>query len=270
MTESGDRPATDPSLARSFPSAPNLLAAWEEHAAEFVVWARTHGHDSYWRFHRDQFLDLLPPPGRATLDIGCGEGRLSRDLTALGHRVTGVDASPTMVAAAREADPSIPAHVADAAALPFPDESFDCAVAFMSLQDVDDMPGAVREAARVLEAGGYLCVAVVHPINSAGRFEGDEPESPFTIAGSYLEPFAYRDDVVRDGLTMTFTSVHRPLSAYADALSDANLLVDRIREWPIPDAAIRAERDRRWQRVPGFLHLRARKPAASPAGDPRA
>jgi Methyltransferase domain len=36
-----------------------------------------------------------------------GEGRLSRDLKARGHTVVGVDASPTMVAAAREADPAI-------------------------------------------------------------------------------------------------------------------------------------------------------------------
>ena len=36
-------------------------------------------HDSYALYHRDPFLDLLPPPGRLTLDIGCGEARLLRD-----------------------------------------------------------------------------------------------------------------------------------------------------------------------------------------------
>jgi len=39
------------------------------------------------------------------VDIGCGEGRVSRDLAAKAHTVTGVDAAPTMIAAAREADP---------------------------------------------------------------------------------------------------------------------------------------------------------------------
>jgi len=270
MPESGDPPGPHTSIERSYPAVTSLRTAWEEHANEFVAWARAPGHDSYWRFHRDQFLDLLPPPGRATLDIGCGEGRLSRDLRSLGHAVTGVDASPTMAAAARDADPSIPVHVADAAALPFDDASFDYAVAFMSLQDVDDMPRAVHEAARVLEPTGCLCVAVVHPINSAGRFEDDEPGSPFTIAGSYLESFVYRDGVTRDGLAMTFTSIHRPLSAYTDALSGAGMVVERIREWPVPETAIRGERDRRWQRVPLFLHLRARKAPASPAEGGRA
>lgn len=92
-------------MQRTRMSAANLRAAWEDHAAEFIAWAREPNHDSYWRFHRDQFLELLPPPGRRTLDLGCGEGRLSRDLKALGHEMVAVDASPTMLSAAREADP---------------------------------------------------------------------------------------------------------------------------------------------------------------------
>jgi SAM-dependent methyltransferase len=103
----------------------SLRDAWERNAAGFIAWARAPGHDSYWRFHRDQFLELVPPPGRLTLDIGCGEGRLSRDLKALGHTVVGVDASPTMVAHAREADPALEVRLADAAALPLPDGAAD-------------------------------------------------------------------------------------------------------------------------------------------------
>src|SRR5204862_4272284 len=102
------------------PSA-DLAAAWHEHAPEFITWARRPGHDSYWRFHRDVFFELLPPPGRRTLDLGCGEGRLARDLAALGHTVVGVDAAPAMVDAARDADPGFDVQLADAAALPFED-----------------------------------------------------------------------------------------------------------------------------------------------------
>ncbi|HKC77611.1 MAG TPA: class I SAM-dependent methyltransferase, partial [Gaiellaceae bacterium] len=114
-----------------------LGRAWEENAAAWVEWARAPGHDSYWRFHRDVFLELVPPPVGRTLDLGCGEGRLARDLAALGHDVVGVDASPTMIAAARAAAPGLELHVADAAALPFADASFGLVVAFMSLQDID-------------------------------------------------------------------------------------------------------------------------------------
>jgi SAM-dependent methyltransferase len=51
------------------------------------------------------FLELVPAAGRATLDLSCGEGRVARDLAARGHRVTGIDTSPTMIEAAGQADP---------------------------------------------------------------------------------------------------------------------------------------------------------------------
>ena len=52
----------------------SLSDAWEREANAWIKWARAPGHDSYWRFHRDQFLAIVPPPGRLTLDLGCGEG----------------------------------------------------------------------------------------------------------------------------------------------------------------------------------------------------
>jgi SAM-dependent methyltransferase len=251
-------PADHPLIRTRLASA-DLRDAWERHAAEFVAWARKSDHDSYW-FHRDLFLQGLPPPGQRTLDLGCGEGRLSRDLEATGHRVVGIDASPTMLAAAKEKDPSIPICLADAAVLPFSSGSFDCVVAFMSLQDVDDFRRAIGETARVLRAGGWMCIAIVHPLNSAGEFVDEDPGSPFVIKGSYLEPYLYEDNIVRDGTEMTFVSAHRPLSAYADALRDAGLLIERVKEPAFPEHAIVAPRQHRWQKVPLFLHLRALKP----------
>jgi SAM-dependent methyltransferase len=180
----------------------------------------------------------------------------------LGHQIVGVDASPTLVAAAQELDPSIDIRQADAAALPFEEASSDLAIAFMSLHDIDDMPAAVREIARVLEPGGHFCIAIVHPINSAGHFESERADAPFAIKGGYLEPFRYADTVERDGLSMTFHSRHRPLEAYSVALEDSGFVVEAIREPRVPDHAIASERGRRWQRLPLFLHLRARRMAS--------
>jgi SAM-dependent methyltransferase len=246
-------------IRRTRSAKADLGGAWEEQAARWVAWARAEGHDSYWLFNRDAFLDLVPPPGRRTLELGCGEGRLCRDLKALGHDMVGVDLSPTLVAAAREADPAIEVHEADAAALPFADGAFDCVVAFMSLQDVEDLRGAVSEAARVLERSGRLCVAIVHPLNSAGQFAGEEADSPFVIDGSYLDSSYYADDIERDGLALTFVSAHRPLETYADALADAGFLIERVLEPPVPEAAYKTERARRWTRIPLFLYVRAVK-----------
>ena len=238
----------------------NLRERWEAHASQWIEWARTPGHDSYWRHHRDQFLEIVPTPGRRTIDIGCGEGRLTRHLKELGHDIVGIDTSPSLVAAAREADPLMDIRLADAGALPLDDASADLAIAFMSLHDIDLMAGAVREAARILEPGGRLCVAIVHPINSAGHFETTAADAPFTIAGSYLGAFDYADAVERGGRTMTFHGRHRPLESYFLALEEAGLLVEALREPSLPDYALVSERSRRWQRVPLFLHLRARRP----------
>jgi SAM-dependent methyltransferase len=238
----------------------DMRSAWEESAAGVIAWFRAPGHDSYWQYHRDQFLELLPPPGRLTLDIGCGEGRLSRDLEALAHTVVALDSSPSMVEAARQAGPTIETLLGDAAELPFPDAYADLVVAFMSLQDIDDAEGAIREAARVLEPGGRLCLAVVHPLGSAGRFDGDEPDSPFVIRGSYLSRFRYRDVMERDGLEAAFDSEHRPIQWYFAELEAAGFLVERLRETPVPDSALTEERQRRWQRLPLFLHVRAVRP----------
>src|SRR5271168_712036 len=97
-----------------------LSEAWEQEAAKWIEWARKPGHDSYWQFHRDQFFELVPPPGKLTIDIGCGEGRLTRHLKELGHNVKGFDVSKTMINAAQQADPKGTYEIAGAGALPLP------------------------------------------------------------------------------------------------------------------------------------------------------
>jgi len=228
-----------------------LRQAWERNAQDWIRWAREPGHDSYWRFHRDRFLELVPAPGRLTLDIGCGEGRLSRDLAARGHRVIGIDPSPEVIAAARVLSPELEFVETDAADLPLENESVDLAIAFMSLQDIDDMPGAVSEAARVLTPDGHFLAAVVHPINSGHRLDREHPERPLELVDNYFDRRHYADTLERDGLKITFESVHWTLQDYFDALAAAGLVVEALRE--IEGTGVR------WSRYPLFLHLLAAK-----------
>lgn len=240
-----------------------VTPAWDAHAQQWIAWARAPGFDIYWTFHRDLFLEIVPPPGRLTLDIGCGEGRLTADLARVGHRVVGIDASPRLIGAARAAHPELDLRVADAAALPLPDASADLAIAFMSLHDMDDAAGAIAEAGRVVGSGGRFCIALVHPLNSAGVFPDDgDPGAPLVIGGSYLAERRYVDDVERDGLPMTFTSIHRPIEAYTDMLASAGFVIERLREPAFPEHAVTRSSNRRWQRIPLFLHIRALRSGA--------
>jgi SAM-dependent methyltransferase len=227
---------------------------WIEEAERWTAWARTPGHDAYW-FYRHAFFELVPPPGRATLEVGCGEGRVTRDLAARGHRVTALDVVPQLVELARAEDPESTYVVGDAASLPFDDGHFDLVVAYNSLMDVDDMPAAVAETARVLEPGGRLCACITHPVMDAGRWQGEA----LVIEGSYLDTRRYEGTFGRDGLEVTFRGWCYPLEAYAKALEDAGFVIEALRE-PLPASDAPPDYDHHL-RIPVFLMLRALKPS---------
>jgi SAM-dependent methyltransferase len=220
----------------------SLREIWDEQAEAWARFARTPGHDPAHETNFGAFLELLPPPGRRTLDLGCGEGRCGAELERRGYRVVGIDSSPRMVELARERHEAI---LADATALPFADAEFDLVVAYMSLMNMDDLPGAVREAARVLGRDGRLCAAVVHPTFAAA----ERDEAGRLVLERYFEAptKVWEDD--RGGIRMVFHDRVIPLQEYSQAFEGAGLLLERMREVA----------SRRRPSLPLFLHLRARK-----------
>jgi len=97
-------------------------------------------------------LDLLDPqPGEHILDVGCGEGTLTRKIIERGASLLGVDNSPEMIAAARAA--GIDAVLMDAADMPFSAE-FDAAFSNATLHWVLEKEQAARAIFRALKPGG--------------------------------------------------------------------------------------------------------------------
>jgi SAM-dependent methyltransferase len=214
-----------------------LRDAWERQADNWRRWARTPGHDHwFWEHNWPAFERLLPGPGAATLDLGCGEGRVGALLRDLGHAPSGVDASPTLCAAARERGVYEEVVEADAAAMPFDDGAFDVIVAFMSLHDMDDPGAALRESGRVLAAGGGLAIATLHPVKTA------------PAVSDYLASERYDEPIERDGIPMVFSSLHHSLQRYFELLRAGGFLVEDLRELRVESTGL-----------PDLLHLLARK-----------
>ena len=174
-----------------------------------------------------------------------------RHVLVVRHRLAQrLDQQPGPLERAREAAPEIEVLDGDAAAIPLGDGAVDLVVCSMALLNFDDLDGAVREVARVLEPGGRLCFSTVHPWNLLK----DEPD--------YFAEATYAETRTRDGLTMTFTDRHRPLGVLAGAFERAGLLTEALRE-PVPDDehVARHPSVERWRRTPVFLLGRAVKPA---------
>lgn len=101
-------------------------------------------------------VDLLDPrPGERVLDVGCGSGELTRAIADRGARVVGVDASPDMIAAARQGFPDLEFAVADARTMRF-DAPFDAVFSNAALHWIRPPEAAAERIFAALRPGGRL------------------------------------------------------------------------------------------------------------------
>ena len=107
--------------------------------------------------------------GSSALDVGGGTGVLARHVAAAsGCSVTVLDRDPLAVETASSRS-SVSAVLGDAAAMPFPDASFDAALFIDAFHHVADQRSAVCETARVLRPGGLVLVAERDPAYFAAK-----------------------------------------------------------------------------------------------------
>jgi SAM-dependent methyltransferase len=124
--------------------------------------------------------------GRTVLDLGCGTGRHAEWLAAAGARVTAVDFSEGMLAAARRkphaAAVRFLAHDLHDP-LPFPDAAFDLVVSGLVLEHLQEPTPFFREARRVLAPGGRAVVSAMHPAMflRGGQARFTDPDSGHAV-----------------------------------------------------------------------------------------
>lgn len=116
------------------------------------------------------------------LDAGCGSGLFASQAAATGATITGLDATPELIAEAQQRAPGIRFLTGDLEELPFPDASFTVVTGFNSFQYAANVPNAFAEARRVLQPGGRL-VAMIW-----GNREETEAATYLRAVGSLLPP----------------------------------------------------------------------------------
>jgi SAM-dependent methyltransferase len=98
--------------------------------------------------------------GQRVLDVGAGTGALTAELVRRGAEASAADPSPPFVAALRERFPDIGVHEAPAEELPWPDESFDAALAQLVVTFMRDAPAGIAEMRRVVRPGGIVAACM--------------------------------------------------------------------------------------------------------------
>ena len=160
--------------------------------------------------------ELSPTADDYLLEVGCGGGALLKQVLQSGCRAAAVDHSIDMVRLAREENRDavqqgrLEVRHASAERLPFPDETFTCAVMTGVLGFLPDPVTALKEIRRVLAGGGRIVVlgsdpelrgtpAAPEPMASRLRFYYDEELRQLATDAGYtgvrvepwdLEPFA--------------------------------------------------------------------------------
>ena len=251
---------------------------WNDSAESWTKLARA-GYDIY-RDHLNTpaFFAMLPDvEGLAGLDIGCGEGYNTRLLAARGARMTAIDISQVFIKHAQAAEENerrgIHYQVASAVSLPFADEQFDFAAAFMSLMDVPETDRALAEVARVLKPGGFLQFSIAHPCfdtphrrnlrDANHRTYAIEVGDYFTGSHGEIDEWLFKGAPaeVKQGMRkFKIPRFRRPLSDWLNLLVESGFEIEQAAEPRPSDEIVRAHPGLQdAQVVAYFLHLRVRR-----------
>lgn len=181
--------------------------------------------------------------GKEVLDLGCGNGYLARRFAREGAGVTAVDSSSRMIRNAQAHDPENHLKIvyihADANRLSMlPDASFDLVFANMSLMDIEDAEGAIREVSRVLKREGRFVASISHPCFDNGSNSGwliekisGEPRKIYRRIRAYRKPFSENIPWRLQNNERKFTQAfHRPLNWYGRILSSNGLTITALEE----------------------------------------
>ena len=236
--------------------------SWEQLAEEWAAQAPFNDYRNV--FLMPQTFALLGEvAGKKVLDVGCGEGGYTRRLAHKGAEATGIDGSPTMIEFARQRATqegvTVVYETRNANALDgLADESFDIALAAMSLMDVEDYVGAVAEISRVLRKGGELLMSITHPCFSGrgSRWHKEAGEYKHFAVDNYSVDETW-EEFINDKFTRPVLFRHKPLQDFMAPLLAQGFRLTLFHEpTATPEQILQAPRLARLNRVALFLFMK--------------
>lgn len=265
------RPETRKPIVRKRAARPEAApTAWQGFGPWYHELVGGKGHYYHQRIVVPGVLRLLRlRPRSSLLDLACGQGILSRHLP---KKVDywGVDASTTLIDAARAHAPKGASFlVADVTRpLPLEKQDFSHASIVLALQNMESPGNAIRTASSHLHSGGRLVLVLNHPCFRIPRQSSwgidEASDTQYRRLNGYLSPQRIPMQVHpgQGDRSPVMWAFHHPLEYYFKALSQAGFAVLDLEEWvsdktSIGTAARRENRARK--EFPLFLALLARK-----------
>lgn len=259
-----------PALPRS--PAPAAPTAWEAQAPWYDQRHGEGGDDFHSKLIIPAVLRQLDArAGERVLDVCCGQGVLGRALAKDGIACLGVDASPSLIEAAKQrATAQEQYKVGDVRDLKKTVALVcDHAAAVMALQDLDPLAPALLGVAAVIKPGGRFVIALSHPCFRIPKRTGWGWDEQWGIQyrriDAYMTPtkLAIKTHPGKPHDPSATSSFHRPLTDYINALGQAGFAIVGADELcshrrGTKGARYQAE-DRAAREIPMFLILTAVK-----------
>ncbi len=255
----------------------DVASAWNGNADRWTDSVRA-GFDLYRELYTlPAFLKFMPQiKGLRVIDLGCGEGSITRRFARLGGEVTGIDLSQELIERARVEEACEPLgiryEVCSFSRIEISKEGcYDRALSTMAFMDGADFDLAMEETHRILAPNGMLCFSILHPcfitravewVRAGDGAYGGLKVGQYFDRSHYVEHWRFNKHPAAKRLQpFEILRLPRTLSDYVNAVCGAGFRIMEIDE-PRPEKSVCREHAwlSRWrEHAPMVLFIKAVK-----------
>lgn len=240
--------------------------AWNAMGDEWVELAQT--GESRMCFIMPNMLKFMGDvKGKKILDLGCGEGGYSRELSKKGAQLVSIDCSKKAIefanAFAKEENLHIEHHIRNSNDLfDIESEQFDIVLCSMMLMDCEDLEGTLREVVRVLKPNGRLFASVLHPCFDGNHETGIGRQGVGierqVVVMNYFEPKEWEAPLWKGTTPVIWR--HRTLEDYVKTFIKVGLTIVDLNEPQASDEQASISVALAWlKKIPLYLYWELKK-----------